>query len=168
MLRKFKNSTCQERETTHTASQCRVVNNQDRKSAFPARDRRESRGEPGRAPGETARLGDWSRRQRAPALAVGARKNAKGGREQGMRGGWREVERERRGRNGGSSQRCGQPSVPKWFFWFLVGSTADGRPNQREPDPGFPSFAAFCPSRVSWPVVGVRMRLARPGPAGDG
>lgn len=71
-------------------------------------------------------------------------------------------------RNGGSSQRCGQPSVPKWFFWFLVGSTADGRPNQREPDPGFPSFAAFCPSRVSWPVVGVRMRLAWPGPAGDG
>ena len=55
-----------------------------------------SEGEPGRAPGETARLGDWSRRQRAPALAVGARKNAKGGREQGIRGGWRELERERR------------------------------------------------------------------------
>lgn len=72
------------------------MNKQDRKSAFPARDRRESQGEPGRAPGETARLGDWSRRQRAPALAVGARKNAKGGREQGIRGGWRELERERR------------------------------------------------------------------------
>lgn len=60
-------------------------------------------------------------------------------------------------------QRCGYESVPEWFFWFLVGSRPTGgltgTGDDRLGRPDF--FQDFLPWRVSWPVVGVRMRLAR-------
>lgn len=61
-------------------------------------------------------------------------------------------------------QRCGYVSVPEWFFWFLVGSRPTGGltdTGNRARSPSF--FQYFLPWRVSWPVVGVRMRLARLG-----
>ncbi|EZA56018.1 hypothetical protein X777_03703 [Ooceraea biroi] len=72
--------------------------------------------------------------------------------------------RERR-EESGWLQRCGYESVPEWFFWFLVGSRPTGGLTGTEDDrlrrPGF--FQDFLLWRVSWPVVGVRMRLARLG-----
>lgn len=62
-------------------------------------------------------------------------------------------------------QRCGYESVPEWFFWFLVGS----RPTGGLTDTGNRARSSgtflqnFLLWRVSWPVVGVRMRLARLG-----
>lgn len=61
-------------------------------------------------------------------------------------------------------QRCGYVSVPEWFFWFLVGSRPTGGltdTGNRARSSDF--FQYFLPWRVSWPVVGVRMRLARLG-----
>jgi len=62
-------------------------------------------------------------------------------------------------------------SVPEWFFWFLVGSGRTGgltgTGDDRLGRPGF--FQDFLPWRVSWPVVGVRMRLGAEGlPNGKG
>lgn len=61
-------------------------------------------------------------------------------------------------------QRCGYVSVPEWFFWFLVGSRPTGGltdTGNRTQSLGF--FQYFLLWRVSWPVVGVRMRFARFG-----
>lgn len=55
-------------------------------------------------------------------------------------------------------------SVREWFFWFLVGSKPTGGltdTGNRARSLRF--FQYFLPWRVSWPVVGVRMHLARLG-----
>lgn len=58
-------------------------------------------------------------------------------------------------------QRCGYESVPEWFFWFLVGSRSTGGLTGTGTGLGRGFFQDFLQWRVSWPVVGVRMRLAR-------
>lgn len=79
----------------------------------------------------------------------------------GGKGGTREGEK----RNPGWLQRCGYESAAERFFWFLVGSRpTGGLTGNRRRRPAWTAgafFQDFLPWRVSWPVVGVRMRLAR-------
>lgn len=105
--------------------------------------------------------GGWLARQTSEK----ERRSAAGASEIGLPGGKRGEGALEREEESGWLQRCGYESVPEWFFWFLVGS----RPTGGLTDTGNRARSSgtflqdFLPWRVSWPVVGVRMRLARLG-----
>lgn len=143
------------------AGSCRRI----AKTQFPLRFEGRARGE-----SWTARGGDSTRLQRAPALvAKGHEKKKKKKCQRGpVTERWGKVGT--RGRKEESRQLAEVWLAECSRVVLLVSGwlQADGRPNQREPDLGFPSLSTFCRVVSHGQAVGVRMRLARSGQGSPG